>query len=97
MFIRYKRNRFSFSCSLGALCSGPKRTKLDKLFSDKEAIFYKSNKDLNKKLNLMIKDDKKRINLAKKGRLKYHKKFNSILVADYIICKTFNIKKKFNW
>ena len=74
-----------------------KRTKLNKLFSDKEAIFYKSNKDLNKKLNLIINNNKKRIKLAKKGMLKYHKKFNSIIVADFIISKTFNIKKKFNW
>ncbi len=74
-----------------------KRTKLNKLFSESEAIFYNSNKDLNRKINEMIKNDKKRISLAKNGRLSYHKKFNSLLVADYIISKTFNIDKKYNW
>ena len=32
-----------------------KKTKLNKLFSEKEAIFYNSKKDLNKKINEMIK------------------------------------------
>ena len=74
-----------------------KRTKLNKLFSDNEAIFYNSIEDLNKKLNMMLKKKNKRILLAKKGRMNYHKKFNSVLVADYIVSKTFNINKKFNW
>ena len=74
-----------------------KRTKLNKLFSENEAIFYNSIKDLNKKLNMMLKKKNKRILLAKKGRMNYHKKFNSVLVADYIVSKTFNINKKFNW
>tara|TARA_Y100000768_G_scaffold158351_1_gene118202 strand:+ start:699 stop:2792 length:2094 start_codon:yes stop_codon:yes gene_type:complete len=74
-----------------------KRTKLNKLFSENEAIFYNSIKDLNKKLNMMLKKKNKRILLAKKGRMNYHKKFNSVLVADYIVSRTFNINKKFNW
>ena len=74
-----------------------RRTKLNKLFSEKEAIFYNSKNDLNKKINLMIKNNKKRISLAKNGRKSYHKKFNSVLVADYIINKTFNSNKKYYW
>ncbi len=74
-----------------------KKTKLNKLFSKDEAIFYNNNKDLIKKLNLLIKNNKKRNELAKKGRIKYHKKFNSTIIADYIICKTFGINKNFNW
>ena len=82
-----------------------------RFFVAKKGIFnknpkvYKTNKDidndtsgdLNKKLNMMLKKKNKRILLAKKGRMKYHKKFNSVLVADYIVSKTFNINKKFNW
>ncbi|WP_440676906.1 glycosyltransferase [Candidatus Pelagibacter sp. HIMB1587] len=74
-----------------------KKTKLNELFSEKEAIFYNSKKDLNKKISEMIKYNNKRTLLAKQGRKSYHKKFNSLLVADYIISKTFNINKKFNW
>ena len=45
----------------------------------------------------MIKKNSLRNKLAKNGRIKYHKKFNSTIVADYIVSKTFGIKKKFNW
>ena len=74
-----------------------KKTKLNKLFSDNEAIFYNSLTDLNKKINFMLKNDKFRNRLAKRGRLIYHRKFNSTIVADYMICKIFDINKNFNW
>ena len=74
-----------------------KRTQLDKLFSTKEAIFYKSNKDLNLKLNTMIKNNYIRNKLAKNGRLKYHEKYNSTKIADFMICKIFKINKNFDW
>ncbi len=74
-----------------------KKTKLNKLFSNEGAIFYNSKLDLNNKLNLMLKNNKLRNKLAKKGREIYHKKFNSVIVADFMICKIFNINKKFDW
>ena len=43
-------------------------------------------------------DNEKRKEIAKKGRDKYFKYFNSTLVAEYIINKTFNLlNKKFFW
>ena len=74
-----------------------KKTKLNKLFSNNEAIFYNSKNDMNKKLNIMIKKDNLRNKIAKKGRQKYHKKFNSMIVADFMICKIYGINKKFSW
>ena len=74
-----------------------KKTKLDDLFNDDSAIFYKSLEDLNVKLNKLVKNDKLRNKIAKKGKIIYHKNFNSTKVADYIVCKTFDIKKKFKW
>ena len=74
-----------------------KKTKLNNLFSPESAIFYNSFNDLNNKLNKLVKNNKLRNKIARKGKIEYHKKYNSINVADYIICKTFNIKKKFNW
>jgi glycosyltransferase involved in cell wall biosynthesis len=74
-----------------------KKTQLDKLFTDKEAIFYNSKIDLNNKINLMIKNTAIRNKLAKNGKLKYHTKYNSLIVADFMIKKIFNINKKFNW
>ena len=41
-------------------------------------------------------DDKQRIKIAKKGKLKYLKHFNSTVVADYIINKTLDNKYKKN-
>ena len=74
-----------------------KNTKLDKFFSNDEAIFYNSKEDLSRKLNFMVKNNSLRIKLAQKGRSAYHKKYNSKIVADYIICKTFDIRKNFGW
>ena len=74
-----------------------KKTKLNHLFSSKSAIFYTSFEDLNLKLNKLVKNNQLRANIAFRGKIEYHKKYNSIKVADYIICKVFNIKKKFNW
>ena len=42
----------------------------------------------------MIKLEKK---IAKNGRSKYFKYFNSEIVADFIINKTYRVEKKFFW
>ena len=93
----YSSDRIAQLMGNGIATLVDKKTKLNELFSNKEVVFYSSNVDLNKKLNLMIKKNSLRDKLAKNGRIKYHKKFNSIIVADYIVSKTFGIKKKFNW
>ncbi|WP_440676332.1 glycosyltransferase [Candidatus Pelagibacter sp. HIMB1593] len=73
------------------------KTKINELFSNDCAIFYKSLDDLNLKINKLVKNDKLRNKIAKNGRSKYHKMYNSTKIADFIICKTFDIKKKFFW
>ena len=41
---------------------------------------------------------KKKVLIAKSGRDKYFKYFNSTIIADFIIKKTYSIKhKKFYW
>ena len=68
------------------------------IFLQDEIIFYNSTSDLADKINKYNKDDKLRIRIAKAGRDKYFKYFNSTLVAEYIINKTFNLdNKKFFW
>ena len=74
-----------------------KKTQLNDLLTLNGAIFYNSIDDLSIKLNKLIKNDKLRNKIAKKSRLIYHKKFNSLKVSEFILCKTFNIKKKFDW
>ena len=74
-----------------------KKTKLNELFEKDCAIFYNSINDLNRKLNKLINDDKLRNRIARIGKINYHKKYNSRIVADFIISKTFNFKKKYQW
>ena len=93
----YSSDRIAQLMGNGIATLVDKKTQLNKLFSNKGAIFYNSNTDLNKKLNFMLKNNNLRNNLAKRGRNTYHKKFNSITVADFMISKIFNIQKKFNW
>ena len=62
-------------------------------------VFYKNVSDLSEKILKISRDDKKRRSIAKNGKEKYMKYFNSDLVAEYIINKTMNInnKKNFLW
>tara|TARA_B100001121_G_scaffold308976_1_gene334423 strand:+ start:100 stop:2193 length:2094 start_codon:yes stop_codon:yes gene_type:complete len=71
------------------------KTKFRNFFNDSEAIFYRSMKDLSIKLNKYIRNDKLRNSVAKKGKLKYHRKYNSKIIANYIIGKTFDKNKRF--
>ena len=68
-------------------------------FSNQEAIFYKNMEDLYEKILKYKRDDKDRKKIAKKGKDFYFRYFNSTLVADFLIQKTFgmNNKKKFIW
>ncbi len=52
-----------------------------------------------KKINMFNKDVKKRKFIARNGRISYFKKFNSSIVAKYIIYKTMKYKfsNKFIW
>ena len=62
-------------------------------------VFYKNVSDLSEKILKISRDDKKRRSIAKNGKDKYMKYFNSDLVAEYIINKTMNInnKRTFLW
>ena len=70
----------------------------DKLiFSNKEIITYKSVSDLSYLLQKYKKDIKQRNLIAKNGKIKYMKYFNSNIVSKYIIEKTINdinVRKK---
>jgi len=50
-----------------------------------------------KKINKYLKNDKLRKLVARNGRQKYFKYFNSSIIADFIINKSFNTNKKFYW
>ncbi len=68
-------------------------------FNDNEMVFYKNVDDLSDKITKISQNEKLRRKIASNGRNKYLKYFNSTLVADYIIKKTFELKDKgkFYW
>ena len=68
-------------------------------FNDKEMVFYSNVSDLIEKITHISKDEKLRKMIGRNGKDKYLKYFNSNLVAEFIINKTFNIdsRKKYLW
>ena len=95
----YSSDRLAQLMGNGLLTFVDKKTKLDDFFSNKEIIMYKDIYDLSYKLSKYKKDKKQRNLIARNGKKKYFKYFNSSLVADYIIKKTLDIrtKRKFLW
>ena len=63
-------------------------------------VFYKNISDLSEKILKISRDEILRKKIAKNGKKKYMKYFNSNLVAEFIIDKTLknnNNKKKYFW
>ena len=87
----YSSDRFAQLIGNGLLVMIDERTKFRNFFSEKELIFYKNINDLSYKISKYSTDDKARRKIAKRGREKYFKYFNSSIVADFIINKTFGI------
>jgi glycosyltransferase involved in cell wall biosynthesis len=74
------------------------KTKYGEFFTNKEMVFYKNLDDLSSKIIKIANDEKLRRAIAKSGKEKYFKYFNSTLVAEFIINKTLNIdNKKYFW
>ena len=68
--------------------------------NNNEIIFYSSLSNLSEKIQKYARDDASRKKIAKMGKTKYMKYFNSTVVADYIINNTFDInhkKNKYMW
>jgi len=94
----YSSDRFAQLIGNGLLVFVDEKTKFKNFLNSNEIITYKNIYDLAKKIIKYNKNDKLRKSIAKKGREKYHRYFNSKIVAEFIIAKTFNIKtKKYYW
>jgi len=70
---------------------------LSDLFKKNEAVFYRNIDDLAEKILKYKKDNSRRRELARNGKVKYMKYFNSDIVSQYIIDKTFDLKSKNNY
>jgi len=93
----YSSDRFSQLIGNGLLVMIDEKTEFGNFFNNDEIVLYKNISDLSDKIEHYSNDDKKRNSIAKKGRAKYFKYFNSTIVANYILSKTFDSKKKFYW
>jgi hypothetical protein len=93
----YSSDRIAQIVGNGLLTFIDKKTYLSDFFSNDEMIFYNDIDDLVNKLEKFKKDKKTGKKIAKKGRDKYFRYFNSNIVSDYIISKTFDVKSKYKF
>ena len=93
----YSSDRIAQLFGNGLLTFLDEKTQLGDLFQKNEAIFYNSISDLSEKIFKYKKDNIKRRNIARNGKIKYMKYFNSDIVSQFIIDKTFDLKSKYNY
>ncbi len=95
----YSSDRIAQLVGNGLLTFIDEKTFLNDFFSEKEIIFYRNIDDLSAKLNKYKKDKKIGRKIAERAKKKYLRYFNSELVADFIITKTFSSKSnnRFIW
>jgi len=95
----YSSDRITQIAGNGLVTLIDEKTGYRDFFTDKEMVFYSNVDDLSEKISKISKDEKLRRSIGEKGKAKYTKYFNSNLVADFIINKTFDInnKNKYLW
>ena len=95
----YSSDRITQIVGNGLACLIDEKTKYQNFFNNNEMIFYKSINDLSEKILKVSADEKYRKKVARNGKIKYMKYFNSDLVSKYIIDKTLGLKsnKKYLW
>ena len=95
----YSSDRITQIVGNGLVCLIDERTKFSDYFNNNEMVFYKNENDLAEKISRISRDEKLRRLIAKNGKDKYMKYFNSTNVAEFIINKTLDInnKKKYFW
>jgi len=95
----YSSDRIAQIIGNGLVTLIDEKTMYNDFFTKKEMVFYKNIDDLSEKILKISKDDKLRRNIAKAGKIKYTKCFNSTNVAQFIINKSFDLtyKEKFFW
>jgi len=94
----YSSDRFAQLIGNGLLVFVDEKTKFNHFLNKSEIVTYKNLRDLAYKIKKYSNNDKLRKKIAKKGRDKYFKYFNSSLVAEFIVKRTFGINKiKYYW
>ena len=93
----YSSDRLAQIVGNGLVTLIDEKTCYSDFFTNKEMVFYKDISDLSEKILKISKDDRLRKSIARAGKIKYTKYFNSTSVAKYIINKSFDINRKDNF
>tara|TARA_Y100001960_G_scaffold313645_1_gene376901 strand:- start:881 stop:1465 length:585 start_codon:yes stop_codon:yes gene_type:complete len=95
----YSSDRIAQLLGNGLLTFIDEKTQFRNFFNGNEVVFYSNLNDLSEKIHKYKKNTQERKNIARNGKKMYFKFFNSTIVADYILSKTFSYtsKNKFLW
>ena len=93
----YSSDRITQIIGNGLVTLIDEKTMYSEFFNKNEMVFYKNVNDLAEKILKISKDEKLRKRIAKAGKAKYTKYFNSNNVAQFIINKSFNLKTKYKY
>ena len=95
----YSSDRITQIVGNGLVCLIDEKTKYRDYFNNNEMVFYNNENDLSEKILRISRDEKLRRSIARKGKQKYMRYFNSNKVAKFIIEKTLEIKsnEKYFW
>ena len=88
----YSSNRIASLMGNGLLTFIDRKTQMNDFFNNNEIIFYNGISDLSEKIKFYKKNEKSRIKIAKKGKVKYFKLFNELKTTKYIIDKSLGNK-----
>ena len=90
----YSSDRITQIIGNGLLTFVDEGTQYRDFFDDDEMIFYKNINDLSEKIQKYCIEDDLRKKIARNGKNKYLKYFNSTLVSRYILENTYEIPRK---
>ena len=93
----YSSDRFSQLIGNGLLVMIDENTKIGNFFNKDEIVLYRNVNDLSEKIVKYSNDNVLRNKIAHNGQKKYFKYFNSTNIAEFIINKSFGIKKRYFW
>ena len=94
----YSSDRIAQIVGNGLVTLIDENTQYENFFNKNEMVFYKNVSDLSEKILKICKDEKLRKKIARNGKAKYMKYFNSNNVANYIIRETFDLNvENFYW
>ena len=88
----YSSNRIASLMGNGLMVFIDKKVEMNNFFNSNEIVSYNDIDDLANKIKFYKKNDKKRVNIARKGKEKYFKLFNETKISKFIIDKSLDKK-----